>query len=656
MKKKILLVVLFAVACSYFSNAQFTRYIIKLKDKGTNPYSISNPSQYLTQRAIDRRTRYNIVIDSADLPVTPRYVDSIRLAGDVTILNTSKWLNQVAIQTNDAAALAKINSFPFVISSSPIGARILPGTVQPVNKKMDSVSNTNIPLNSSRPAGVNDYYSYGLSNGQVKIHQGDFLHNHGFRGEGMQMCVLDAGFYHYLSLQTFDSIRNNNQVLGTWDFVTNDASVDEDNSHGMQCLSTIAANIPGVFVGTAPKTSFYLYRTEDVGSEYPIEEQNLAAGAERADSLGVDLCSVSLGYSEFSNSIFDYTYADMNGNTSISARAADMASKKGMLMVIAAGNEGNNSWHYLITPSDADSVMCVGAVDTTGAVAGFSSYGPSSDGQVKPAVAAVGSFAVVANTANGMPSFGFGTSFACPNMAGITTCLWQAFPEVNNMTVIETLERSAKNYATPDNRIGYGIPDVKKAFTILQKSMYTQQVTAGDCVNHLEFSAKTDNSMSIVVEKKTDINPAYATLATLQQNSNWGMHQFNYDDDLSGFTGSSVTYRFKMLIGTDTTYYLDSSTVALQHPCTVPVIENSIAVGPNPAGDNLNVIISRLTDAKITIVLQNDLGQKMYQKEWNKSMGISTQVIPMKQMAKGVYVVTVYVDNKKEFTKKIIHR
>ena len=180
----------------------------------------------------------------------------------------------------------------------------------------------------------------------------------------MQMVMLDAGFYHYLTLPTFDSIRINNQILGTWDFVSNNASVDEDHWHGMQCLSTIAANMPNTFVGTAPKASFYLYRTEDVLTEYPIEEQNYAAGLEKADSLGVEISSTSLGYFQFTNPIFNYTYADMNGNTSLSARAADMAARKGMLLIVAAGNEGTSAWHYLITPADADSVLAVGAVDT----------------------------------------------------------------------------------------------------------------------------------------------------------------------------------------------------------------------------------------------------------------------------------------------------
>ncbi|MBL0200407.1 MAG: S8 family serine peptidase [Chitinophagaceae bacterium] len=174
-----------------------------------------------------------------------------------------------------------------------------------------------------------DYYSYGQSYGQVHLHNGEFLHNRGFRGQGMHMAVLDAGFFNYLTLPTFDSIRNNGQVLGTWDFVTGNTSVNEDNSHGTSCLSTIAANMPGTFMGTAPKTSFYLYRTEDVNSEYPIEEQNWVAGMERADSLGIDISSTSLGYFTFDNPVFNYTYAThLNGNSTISAKGADFAAKK----------------------------------------------------------------------------------------------------------------------------------------------------------------------------------------------------------------------------------------------------------------------------------------------------------------------------------------
>ncbi len=556
MKKIILLIVIIAA----FSNNSFsqTRYIIRLKDKAASPYSFSNPSAFLTNRALQRRTRYNIAIDSADLPVTPRYIDSIRLSGTVTILNTSKWLNQVAIQTSDAAALSKINSFSFVISTSAIAAKAQ-GTTLPVNKKFDAPYTFSLPDKPTVQNATSDYYSYGLSYGQLHLHNGEFLHNRGFRGEGMQMAVLDAGFYHYLTLPTFDSVRNNGQILGTWDFVTGNSSVDEDDSHGMKCLSTIAANMTDTFVGTAPKASFYLYRTEDAPTEYPIEEQNWAAGAERADSLGVDVCSVSLGYTTFDNSIYNHTYADMNGNTTIISNAADIAAKKGMLIVVAAGNEGSGSWHYISAPADADSVMAIGAVNISGNVASFSSYGPSSDGQVKPSVSAVGWLAVVANTSGRQPVFGNGTSFACPNMAGLSTCLWQAFPEVNNMAIINTLQQSATRATNPDDRVGYGIPDMKKAFVLLIKQLYTKQpVAVANCKSTLQFTAKTAAYIGIVIERKLLTDADYVALNTQTSTGAFAARNFNYTDDLTNVSGTVIKYRLKMNIAADTSFYLDS--------------------------------------------------------------------------------------------------
>ena len=475
MKKILILVLVFAARQEI--HAQFSRYIIRLKDKTGSPFTTSNPSQFITQRSIDRRLRYNIPIDQTDLPVNPAYLDSIRSSGNVTILNVSKWLNQVCVLTTDAAALSKINSFTFVLASSPLAAR--PAFVnKPVNKQLDTVPDLP-PATPASPQNPLETYNYGLAYPQVDLHHGDFLHKLGFTGKGMQLAMMDAGFFHYKSLPTFDSARINNQILGTWDFVANEASVDEDYVHGMSCLSTIAANLPGAFVGTAPKLSFYLYRTEDIASEYPIEEQNWIAAAERADSLGVDVFSVSLGYTTFDNSSFNHSYADMNGNTTIIAKGSDLAAKKGILVIVAAGNEGGNSWKYITTPADADSVLTVGAVNPSRQVGGFSSYGPSSDGQVKPTVAAIGQNAVVASPSTGGPIYGSGTSYACPIMAGIASCLWQAFPEVNNMTIIDALRNSSDKVNNPDDRTGYGIPDVKKAFVSLLKKLYTQQISIG---------------------------------------------------------------------------------------------------------------------------------------------------------------------------------
>ncbi|MEO7265733.1 MAG: S8/S53 family peptidase [Ferruginibacter sp.] len=647
-----------AILCflSIATKAQMTRYIVKLKDKSFNSFSTSNPSQYLSARALQRRTRYNISIDSTDLPVTQRYIDSIRLAGAVTILNTSKWLNQVAIRTTDAAALAKINSFPFVISTQAIGLRPI-NEDTPVNKNLDAPEiSTGIQgiQGPASPSGILGYYNYGKSNGQVKIHNGDFLHNHGFRGEGMHMAILDAGFYHYLTLPTFDSVRQQNRILGTWDFVANEASVDEDHTHGMQCFSLIAANIPGTFVGTAPNTSFYLYRTEDVATEYPIEEQNYAAGLERADSIGVDITSTSLGYSTFDNPALNYTYNDMNGNTTISAPAADFAAKKGMLNVIAAGNEGTSSWHFLITPSDADSVLSVGAVDTVGNVAGFSSYGPSSDGQVKPAVAAVGLNAWVANPGSGLPSLGSGTSFACPNMAGLTTCLWQAFPEKNNMTIINTLQLSASKASNPDTRVGYGIPDMKKAFVLLQKSTYMQQANLVNCNAEIRLSIKTDNSMKIIIERKGPGELNFSNIQQLQYNGSFSLQNLQYTDAIASAVDGPVKYRFKMEIGTDTTYYLDSASITLPLSCTQVASVNKIEIGPNPTRGDLNIVMSRIAATGMSIIIRNAAGQRVYKEDFQQPAGTRIKMLALNNLSKGVYFITVSANNEKWVTKKFI--
>ena len=584
--------IIFFFCCIINSATQAqTRFIIKFKDKGSNPFSISNPSQYLSQRALQRRARYNIAIDSFDLPVTPRYIDSVKMAGAVTILNASKWLNQVTIRTTDATALTKINSFPFVVSSTPIAARANePFT--PVNKILDGPQNPNVETPNSTSGRVTaNALNYGLSRGQVHLHQGEFLHNHGFKGEGMNMAVLDGGFFSYQSLPTFDSIRINNQVLNTWDFVNNEPSVNEDDSHGMTCLSTIAANMPGIFVGTAPKATFCLYRTEDVFSETRIEEHNLAAGYERADSIGADVCSVSLGYTTFDFASQNYTYADMNGNTTMSAIASDLAAKKGMLPVVAAGNEGSNPWRYISSPADADSVMAVGAVDTLRNVSPTSSYGPSSDGQIKPNMAATGLRAVVASPNNGQPVLSSGTSFAAPNIAGLTTCLWQAFPEFNNMAVLDAMQRSAHKFNNPDDRVGYGTPDMKKAFVILLKKSFTKQSSVTGCTAALQFNVKQDNSMNLVIERKQSNEVVYSAYKTFTGFGNFTNKIINFSDDLSLTSGGNVNYRIRLDIAADTSVYLDSLIVSAPVVCTDPV--NSLKVSPNPVVDNLYICKQR---------------------------------------------------------------
>ncbi len=562
---KIHLLILCLMAAVLPAFSQETRYIIELTDKANNSFNLQQPAAFLSSRALERRTLYQIAIDSADLPVSQKYLDSIRLAGEVTILNTSKWLNQVAIQTTDAAALVKISSFPFVKNSRTIGARISSSESQ--NKLDFETTPANVSENEVHQIELANIYNYGQSFGQVNLHQGEFLHNHGFSGQGMQLAMLDAGFPNYPTLPTFDSVRINNQFLGTWDFVNNNSNVNGFNSHGTLCLSTIAANVPGTFVGTAPKTSFYLFRTEDAATEYPIEEQNIAAALERADSAGVNVASISLGYYDFTNPAYNYTYASMDGNTSVSARAADWAARKGMLVVVANGNEGTNSWHYLITPADADSVLSVGAVNVAGVVANFSSYGSSSDGQVKPGVAAVG-WSAVANAGSGAPGFYNGTSLACPNMAGLATCLWQAFPEESNMGIISALQESASRATNPDDRIGYGIPDMKKAFVILLRRFYTQTIQQAGCNVSVNFKVKSSSNMNFEIERKLPTDADYISINSQNGSGNFSSDNFNYSDDLASFsTPISISYRIKMNIDTDTSFYFEPVTINHQNTC-----------------------------------------------------------------------------------------
>ncbi len=284
--KRIFLFLFLLLAATSESQAQLTRYLVKFKNKGGTPFTINNPIQYLSQRAIDRRTKYSIAIDSTDLPVTPSYTNQVKNVANVTLLNISKWVNAVTIQTTDPNAITTINAFPFVQGSIGIGGRFAnPGTVISKYKNEESLS----MLSTARTEEIlSDYYNYGSASfNEIHLHNGEFLHNIGLRGQGMQIAMLDNGFNNYTApnFDAFDSINFNNQVLGTWDFVANNSIVSDDGSHGMSCFSTIAANIPGQFVGKAPKANFWLYQTEDNSSEYPIEEFNWACGAERADMI-----------------------------------------------------------------------------------------------------------------------------------------------------------------------------------------------------------------------------------------------------------------------------------------------------------------------------------------------------------------------------------
>ena len=555
MNKYLLLLTIILLFSFLNSQAQFSKYIIRFKDKAGTPFSLNNPSQYLSAKAIQRRTKQKLSVDSTDLPITPRYIDSIRLAGNVIILNRSKWLNQVCIQTTDAAALSKINSFPFVISSSPV-MRIQQGNREtlPTRNKFNEEINQSTTTTQTNQSSA-DFYNYGNSYAQIHIHEGEYLHNKGFRGEGMLLAMMDAGYRNYLTVTAFDSVRNNNQLIETYDFVQNEISVNEDDPHGMYCFSIIAANWPGQLVGSCPKAKFYLYRTEDAPTEYPVEEQYWVAAAERADSIGVDVFSTSLGYTTFDNPVFNHTYADMNGKITIIAKANALAAKKGIISVVAAGNDGNNAWHFIGTPADADSIVTVGSVNAAGIASAFSSYGPASDGRVKPTVASVGQGTFFA-TINSQPASGNGTSFATPNLAGLITCFWQAYPEFTNQEIIEAVKRSSSKYTNPDNRVGYGIPNFRLASLDLDQQRIVRNATAvlgnewikaypNPFKNNLTILIKPKQSGSAVFKLFDALGRLVAKkIITVQQ----GQIQFIQFDNLQQLAKGLYTLRYSSVL------------------------------------------------------------------------------------------------------------
>ena len=645
-------------ALSLTSEAQLSKYIIKFRDKGSNSFSFSNPAAYLSQKAIDRRTRYSIAIDSSDLPVTARYLDSIRLSGTVTILNVSKWLNAVSIQTTDAAALAKIRTFPFVQVVSGIALR----TTSAISggDKFEK-EKEQLPVQLKETGVTADFFNYGQSFDQVHLHNGEFLHNIGLRGQNMVIGMLDAGFNNYVTVKAFDSVRANGQILGIYDFVARDSSVNEDNQHGMQCFSIIAANVPGQFIGTAPKANFYLFRTEDASSEYPVEEFNWVCGAERVDSVGGDVISSSLGYGDkMTDPAFNHSYTEMNGNTTMAAIGADLAAKKGILVVNAAGNEGTNTWKYIITPADGDSVMAVGAVTTKGAVVNFSSYGPSSDGQVKPDVASVGAGTIIQYPNNSIGG-GNGTSFACPNMAGLTTCLWQGFPEFNNMKIINALRQSGSKASTPDDRIGYGIPDVRKALANLLKEFAVASASVANCTATVEWTSKDVSAMKYEIERKLPGQNSFIKIAERNGAGNaFGTRPaYQHQDVLSGVAPGMITYRIRQVVDTSvaglTAVYIDTVSVNLVTGC-VDANLIDVTLAPNPVRDNVSVrVTTPNASSSIMIRVFNSNGQLMISLNKSKLAGTAYfDNISLIRFAKGKYYVNVYDNNKLLATKELI--
>lgn len=445
--------------------AQQAQYAFRIsfKDKqGAAP--LSNPLTFLSQRALDRRTAQGIAVDETDRPVSPDYIDSVLTNTSGVLHLRSRWMNNCVVLLTDSSKITTLTGKPFIDTIEYI-AYFSWGLHNKPTGAWSSKFGTEQKSIVFKTTGTAAYY--GASYPQTSLVNGDYLHDFNYKGQGKLIAVLDAGFKDVNTAPAFDSMVQSGRLVDQYNFVEAKTDVFVISSHGSYSLSAMAGNLPGTYVGAAPYASFALYLTEDENSEQRIEMDNLVAATERADSLGADVINVSLGYNEFTLPTFNsLSYADIDGKTTIAARAANMATSKGILFVSSAGNEGTTAWKYILTPGDADSALTVGAVNLGKDPAAQSGYGPNASQHIKPNVCVAGQPAVVM-WASPQPSSINGTSFATPQLAGWAACLMQGTSGYTPYIIRTAIEKSANVYTTPGVQLGYGVPDFRKAFDLL---------------------------------------------------------------------------------------------------------------------------------------------------------------------------------------------
>lgn len=446
----------------HISTARIYTFWVQFNDKKASSYSLTKPLEFLTEKALNRRAKAGVLLRETDLPVCPVYEEEV-IKNGFTIKLTSRWFNAALVETQDSFSIQKLQSLPF-------SGKIL--FVESRNPSRGaSYSEANAPFGlkkaSERIAVTNGNEDYSLTNRyggsarQIEMLNGQLFHEAGYDGRGVLIAVMDAGFYRANQMEAFDSVFKNGQVKGHYDFADLEADVFDDDDHGTEVWSCMAANVPGLMVGTAPGADYLLLRTEIASRESLVEEFNWIAGAEYADAQGADMISSSLGYTEFDNPAQGHHYEELDGNTTWISRAANMAAKTGMIMVNSAGNEGDMEWKFIGAPADAENVIAVAAVDALGERASFSSYGPTAAGKVKPDIAAMGERTMVA-ASGGYIHEASGTSYSAPVLAGFIACMIQYLGNTAPEKLKQVLFMSCNSYFAPNNSTGHGIPDARQ--------------------------------------------------------------------------------------------------------------------------------------------------------------------------------------------------
>jgi len=534
LKKTVLFFVLFFLFIGRVFSQTDDKFYVQFTDKNNSPFSIQQPQLYLSQKSIDRRAKQSISINESDLPVNPNYLAKIKQLG-ATILYPLKWMNGAVIQTSSPQILDSVLNLSFVSSNKTVNR------IRPIKKLEEIIE----PISTEKQS--NSTLPYGNSLNQIEMLNGVCLHEKGFTGSAMTIAVFDAGFAKSNLHTTFDSLRNNNRLLGTKDFTfLNPIDVFDPSTsgHGTAVLGTMAGYSPGNLVGTAPSANYWLIRSEYAPNEYLIEEYNWAAAAEFADSVGADIINSSLGYSTFDDVTQNHTMQDLNGKTSVCSKAALHCARKGMIVCSSAGNSGGSSWPKVGFPADADSIITVGAVDANQSIVGFSSVGPTADGRIKPDVMAQGLASVVANS-NGAIGTSSGTSFSSPILAGMVACLWQSNPTKKNKEIIDAIRKSGNIADSPNNQYGYGIPDFCKADQLLKGMV---EINLG---NEIVFYSSNPFTEKCVIYFPNEIKNSYIEIMDVNgkllfNESIIQTQNFNYLKEINMINTSNGVYFLKI--------------------------------------------------------------------------------------------------------------
>lgn len=445
----------------FLSAGEAYGFRVYLTDKGhTHPADLlDKPETFLSRKAIERRAKHRIAISPSDLPISPAYLEAIAREGG-EIVAQSKWQATVVVASPDSLIAERIQQLDIVDSVKWVWK----GERDPI--RTDSVffrrDTSRLTLQKKKTN-----LPYGYADPQVRMLNGEKLHKEGFTGKNLSIAVIDAGFTNADRIEAFDSMR----LAGTRNFVSPGESVFQDDDHGTRVLSCLAANLPGILVGTAPQATYWLLRSEDNRTEFPIEEDYWANAIEFADSAGVDVVASSLGYFTFDVEEMNYATDLLDGQTAFISRAARIATEKGLLVVCSAGNEGSSDWEKITFPSDVAHLLTIGAITEEKEKSSFSSTGFTADYRIKPDLVALGSSCAVIDW-NGELRYASGTSYAAPIIAGFAACLWEALPELTNKELIALLQCTASQAKRPDAEKGFGIPNIYKAYKKGRKNVH----------------------------------------------------------------------------------------------------------------------------------------------------------------------------------------